>query len=129
MRQIWCTASCFIEDEIPYGFSIAEGQTKETFRYNENALWVGGQLTPLPPVKITMPEGPEGDWIIQDLEGMVDLIFTPKEQLKFEYNFLVTRSSYRAPPGVYNGMIVTLDGKQIPIHNLEGMGEIMYIRV
>ena len=33
------------------GFSLAENQARESFKNNENALWVDGKLTPLPPAR------------------------------------------------------------------------------
>ncbi|HOM24184.1 MAG TPA: DUF2804 domain-containing protein [Termitinemataceae bacterium] len=129
MRHLWCNGFSYHEDKQLFGFSIAEGQTRDTFRYNENALWFKGELTPLPPVKITMPEGPESDWVIQDLEGMVDLTFTPQETIRFGFNYFVAHSEYIAPFGVYNGMLVTRDGIQIPVRNLWGTGEKLYLRV
>jgi len=112
-----------------YGFSIVENQAKEGFRNNENALWLEGILTPLPPVRITMPEGPESDWVIQDLEGMVDLTFTPREHARYAFDFIVSRSEYHAPFGVYNGMVLTAGGEKIGVRNLWGFGEKLYLRV
>jgi hypothetical protein len=127
-RAVWCTA--FTTDEQGrYGFSIADNQTKETFTNNENALWVNGRLTPLPPVRITMPKGPESDWIIQDMEGMVDLVFTPGEPVHNALNLLVAKSEYDMPLGYYNGILLDAEGTRIQAHNLWGMGENIYLRV
>ncbi len=129
MRNIWCTAFGYDGTGRQFGFSIAESQIKEAFRNNENGLWVDGKLTPLPPVRITMPEGHGSDWIIQDLEGMVDLTFTPREPARFSFNYILTRSEYIAPFGVYNGMIVSSEGERMNIRNLWGLGEKLYLRV
>jgi len=112
-----------------FGFHIAENQTKETNKNNENALWVDGKLTLLPPVLITMPNGPDADWNIQDVEGMVDLTFTPKELNKSGANHIFTRVDYLAPLGNFNGMLVNSDGEKIQIKNLFGIGEKLYLRV
>jgi len=124
-----CNASGFTEDKRRFGFHIAENQTKETNKNNENALWVNGVMTPLPPVLITMPNGPENTWVIQDVEGMVDLTFTPKEQNRSGYNFLLTKADFNAPLGIYNGMLVNSEGEQIIIKNLFGIGEKLFLRV
>ncbi|WP_304225275.1 DUF2804 domain-containing protein [Gracilinema caldarium] len=129
MRQTWCTGHGFHNDGRPFGFSVVESQTRDSFRYNENGLWLAGQLTPLPPVRITMPEGPDSDWVIQDLEGMVDLTFTPKEPIKTGFDFIITRSEYISPFGVYNGMLQTKDGEKINLRNVWGTGEQIYLRV
>jgi hypothetical protein len=129
MLSVWCTAFGFDEAKGRYGFSIAENQAKESFKNNENALWVDGRLTPLPPVRITMPSGLDSDWIIQDIEGMVDLVFTPQERSRSGINLFVTSVDYITPLGVFNGMIVNADGIRIPVRNLWGLGEKLYLRV
>jgi hypothetical protein len=129
MHSVWCTGFGFDGENRSYGFSIAENQAKETFKNNENALWVDGRLTPLPPVHITMPQGIQSDWIIQDMEGMVDLIFTPREPIRSGLNLLLMKTEYDTPLGYYNGMVLDSTGKPIPVRNLWGLGERLYLRV
>jgi len=112
-----------------YGFHVVENQARESRRNNENALWVDGRLTPLPPVKITMPGGPESDWVIQDLEGMVDLVFTPKTSNRFRTNLFFAKGDFFAPMGYYNGVLVSAKEEQIHVRNQWGMGEKLYLRV
>jgi hypothetical protein len=129
MQTTICNAMGFIEENRRFGFHIAENQTRETNRINENALWVDGKLTPLPPVLITMPNGPDADWVIQDVEGMIDLTFTPKEQNKSGINLFFTKAEFNAPLGFYNGMLVDSKEEQIQIKNLFGMGETLNLLV
>jgi hypothetical protein len=133
MNATWCNAFSggqTAKETLRFGFSIAENQTRETFKNNENILWEeGGPMTPLPPVRITMPEGLESDWIIQDVEGMVDLTFSPQEHIRNSFNLFLTRWEYHTPLGFYNGMVVNAEGKQIPVRNLWGIGEKLYLRV
>jgi hypothetical protein len=129
MRNIFCGGMGFDGDGRRYGFHIAENQTRETRKNNENALWVNGRLTPLPPVRITMPGGSTADWMIQDVEGMVDLVFTPREPNRFDMRLLLTSANFDASVGYYNGMLVSADGEQIQVHNLLGTGEKLYVRV
>jgi hypothetical protein len=112
-----------------FGFHIAENQAKETNKNNENALWLDGELTPLPPVLITMPYGLESIWVIQDIEGMIDLTFTPKEQNTYGTNLLFSEANSYSPMGLYNGMLVTSSGEKIIIKNLFGIGEKLFLRV
>ncbi|WP_010254171.1 DUF2804 domain-containing protein [Treponema primitia] len=134
MHSTWCNAFGNTE-KLRFGFSIAENQTKETFKNNENVLWQEGsfkekgRMTPLPPVRITMPKGVESDWVIQDVEGMVDLTFTPQEQIRSSFNLFLTKWEYHTPLGYYNGMVVNSEGEQIPVRNLWGSGEKLYLRV
>jgi hypothetical protein len=133
MRSTWCNAFSGgqgAKKALRFGFSIAENQTRDTFKHNENVLWEEeGGMTPLPPVKITMPLGPESDWVIQDMEGMVDLTFSPQERMRNSFNLFSTRWEYHTPLGYYNGMVANAGGKQIPVHNLWGSGEKLYLRV
>ncbi|MDR1319689.1 MAG: DUF2804 domain-containing protein [Treponema sp.] len=129
LRETLCSGMDFDGEGRRFGFHIVENQTRETHRNNENALWVKGRLSPLPPVRITMPGGSESDWIIQDVEGMVDLVFTPKEQHKEDANLFITRAEFDMPMGYYNGMLVSTDGEQIQVRNLWGRGKKIYLRV
>jgi hypothetical protein len=128
MQATICAAMGFDEENRRFGFHIAENQTRET-KNNENALWVNGQLTPLPSVLITMPNGPDAEWIIQDVEGMVDLTFTPKEANKSGIGLIFTSAEFSVPLGHYNGVLVNSGGEQIQIKNLFGTGEKLYLRV
>ena len=129
MRTMSAGAMGFDEEGRRFGFHIAENQTRESRRNNENALWLNGQLTPLPPVRITMPWGPESDWIIQDVEGMVDLVFTPKESNRIGASLLLASGELDAPLGQYNGMLMSAGGTPIQVRNLWGTGEKLYLRV
>jgi len=129
MQTTTCSAAGFDDKNRRFGFHIAENQTRETNKNNENVLWVDGKATPLPPVLITMPNGPDADWVIQDIEGMVDLTFTPKEPNRNGTNLLFTRSDFNAPLGIYNGVLVNSEGEQIQIKNFFGVGEKLYLRV
>ncbi|MDR0452048.1 MAG: DUF2804 domain-containing protein [Treponema sp.] len=129
MASVWCTGTGFDSAGRRIGFSLAENQARETFKNNENALWVDGKLTPLPPVRITMPGGTESGWVIQDMEGMVDMTFTPEKPAKIATNLIITRFSYDTPLGYFNGMLLNSKGEQISIRNMWGIGEKLSIRV
>jgi len=46
MNTTICSAAGFNEENRRFGFHIAENQTREKNKNNENALWVNGKLTP-----------------------------------------------------------------------------------
>jgi hypothetical protein len=71
----------------------------------------------------------DGDWNIQDMEGMVDLVFTPQEWIHRGINVFVAHADYATPLGIFNGMLVTADGIRIQVHNLWGLGKRLYLRV
>jgi hypothetical protein len=129
MSSTWCSASGFDEGGRRFGFTVAENQTRENRRNNENALWIDGELSPLPAVRITMPGGADSEWTIQDLEGMVDLVFSPREARRSAYNVILSRADLESPLGYYNGMILSSRGERIPVRNLWGTGEKLYLRL
>jgi hypothetical protein len=129
MHAVWNTGAGFDREGRRLGFSLAENQTRENHKNNENALWVNGELTPLPPVRITTPGGVKSDWIIQDVEGMVDLVFSPQEPLRGSFNLILARAEQETLLGYYNGVLVNARGEQLQIHNLWGTGEKIYLRV
>jgi hypothetical protein len=124
-----CSAMGFDDEKKRFGFHIAENQTRDTNKNNENALWIGGELTPLPPVLVTMSNGHDDSWVIQDVEGMVDLTFTPKEQNKSGIKLFIAKAEFSAHLGYYNGMLVNSKGEKIQIKNLFGIGEKINLRV
>jgi len=129
MKSTWCMAMGFDNTNRRFGFMIGENQAKEPFRNNESALWVDGRLTPLPPVMITQSSTTGSDWTIQDMEGMVDLVFTPKKPGRFQRNYFVSACDYEYPLGVFNGRLVDVNGDLIEVRDLWGMGEKLYLRV
>jgi hypothetical protein len=129
MRNTWCSGFGFDLAGRRFGFTAAENQARDSFRNNENALWLEGKLHPLPPVRITMPDGVNADWVIQDLEGMVDLTFTPRERSSSAFDLILSRSEYHSPFGVFNGMVMSSEGEKVAVRNLWGFGEKLYVRV
>ncbi|MDR1429838.1 MAG: DUF2804 domain-containing protein [Spirochaetaceae bacterium] len=129
MHGSWCVGAGFDKEGRRIGFGVAENHTRENFNNNENILWVDGQATLLPPVRITMPQGPDSDWVIQDVEGMVDLTFTPLEKVRTGFNIIVTHFDYNTPIGCYNGMLLDSGGEEVHVRNLWGHGEKLYLRI
>ena len=129
MHSQWCMAAGFDSANRRIGFSVADNQNRESYKNNENALWIDGRLTPLPPVKITQTAGTDSEWTIQDMEGMVDLVFTPKEQIRHKLDYFLFQSSLDSPLGFFNGMMVSSEGEEIPLRNVSGIGEKLFLRI
>jgi len=122
-RSAWCSAAGFNSSHKRFGFALGDSQARESYTNNENALWIDGNLTPLPPVKITQNGSESSDWIIQDMEGMVDLTFAPKE---LGQN---TNSVCQYSIGIFNGLLIGSDGEEVPVKNVWGTGERLYLKV
>jgi hypothetical protein len=76
-----------------------------------------------------MPGGLESEWVIQDVDGMVDLVFTPKKTYRLGTKMLATSSDFFVALGYYNGMLLSAKEEQIQIRNQWGIGEKLYVRV
>lgn len=124
----WVTALGFNSLGQRIGFNLTDNQVKDQEHYNENVFWQDGILHLLPPIKISRPNGPKGNWVIRDLEGKVDLQFFPLTHTSVNLNLLLLRSKYEGPYGYFNGTLVTEEGKRIKINNLFGVGEDFYLR-
>ncbi|HON89618.1 MAG TPA: DUF2804 domain-containing protein [Spirochaetia bacterium] len=129
MRYNWVTGFGFDSKGRKIGINLTENQVIQQNSFNENVLWINNKLIPLPPIKITKPEGVYNPWHIQDLEGLVDLMFIPERNNKLAVNALVAKLDYYGPFGSFSGTLKTPDGDKIDPTILYGMGEQKYLRV
>lgn len=123
MRYDWLTAFGLDAKDRRVGFNLTDNQVRDQESYNENCLWINGRIYALPPIRITRPKGIDGDWIVQDTEGMVDLIFKPELHQRMKINMGIVRSDYDGPFGTFKGFIKSPDGERIYADLLYGMGE------
>jgi Protein of unknown function (DUF2804). len=110
------------------GFNLTDNQVRDQARYNENCLWINNKVWPLPPVKVTRPQGSAGEWIIQDTEGMVDLIFAPALANDIRFNLGLIECDYNGPLGAFRGELRNGEGEKIQADCLFGAGEKKYLR-
>jgi hypothetical protein len=110
------------------GFNLMDNQVRDQARNNENCLWINNKVWALPPVKVTRPQGVTGEWIIQDTEGMVDLIFVPELANDLRFNLGLVESDYSGPIGSFRGFVSNGEGEKIKGENLYGIGEKEYLR-
>ncbi len=124
----WVTGFGFTENDERMGFNLTDNQVKDQQQHNENALWLDGKLHLLPPVKFSRPQGPKGPWLIKDMQGSVDLTFSPITHTSLKMNLLVLRTKYEGPYGYFNGFLKREDGQKLEIRNIFGVGEDFYLR-
>lgn len=89
--------------------------------YNDNILVVDGQNTLLPPVYITHSFGTDKNWIIQDTENMIDLVFTPTSIDRHTFNLIALRDSTISIYGTFEGVLLTKDGEKLSLKNFPGI--------
>lgn len=119
-REVWGTGK-IRGKSVSFAVSSSSLDAVNPDTYNENILFVEGELTPLPPVKITFPFGIRGKWIIQDTENMVDLSFTPISDHNRTVSLFVLRAQKHVMYGVFEGMLRTKDGEEIIIKDFPGV--------
>ncbi len=124
----WVTGMGRDNENRIIGFNLTNNQVIEQEKYNENCLWLDGELHPLPPIKVKRPDGVKGKWQISDEYDMVNLEFTPVIHTSVNINLLVLRSLYEGPYGFFNGYLKKTTGEKVLIENLFGMGEDFYLR-
>lgn len=129
MRYNWVTGFGFDSKGRRIGINLTENQVIYQNIYNENILWINNKIIPLPPIKITKPDGVYKPWHIQDLEGFVDLMFIPERDNRLAVDALVAKLDYHGPFGTFSGTLKTHDGDKIDPAILYGMGEQKYLRV
>uniref|UniRef100_A0A7S3MEK9 Uncharacterized protein n=1 Tax=Spumella elongata TaxID=89044 RepID=A0A7S3MEK9_9STRA len=125
----WVTGLGTTPDHKLIGFNLTNNQVIEQEKYNENCLWLDGQLYPLPPITISRPNGHTDTWHITDSHDMVQLEFTPVTHTSVRVNYFVICSEYEGPYGYYSGYIrKSFGGEKVLIENMFGMGEDFYLR-
>jgi hypothetical protein len=120
-NYINCRAFGFDAGGRRFGFSLGENIVRKLNVNNENALWLDGTLTPLPPVRITGAE--YGEFVIQDIEGMIDLNFKLAEDTNTPLDLLFISMEQRCSIGMFNGMVMTQNGEKLSVRNVMGILE------
>ncbi len=127
MKYDWLTTAGYDQKKLT-GFNLTDNQSTDPEKYNENCLWCDGKLHLLPPVKFARPDGVEGNWLIRDKYGRVELIFTPVSMGKIDMNLLLIKVKYFGPFGYVNGFIKDENGNKVIFDGYFGMGEQKYVR-
>ena len=125
----WVTGFGMDETGRRIGFNLTDNQVKDQVRYNENRLWIGEDIYPLPPVKITRPYGEASPWNIQDTEGMVDLVFRPEVAHDIQIKLGIAEIDYFGPFGRFEGRLRSPSGDIVDASILYGMGENKNLRL
>ena len=110
-------------------FQLGNSVSHDDSRYNDNVLFVDGKVYPLPPVKITRPYGIAGNWIIQDTESMIDLVFTPLSDSGRRLSAFIVRTDYHTVYGLYSGVLLTGTGEKLVLRGYPGIGKKVLLRI
>jgi len=125
MKWDWLTTA-FVKDGKLIGINLTKNQSLNNEKYNENGIWINGQLTKLPAVEFTR----EGNlWSVKDKKGLINLEFQslyPKE-VKINLGPL-GRSDYNGPMGEVTGTIKLDTDQEIILYKTFALAEKQYLR-
>lgn len=114
-------------------FRISMKQSEfDADNYNDNLLFVDGECTPLPPVLITHPSGVaefENKWVIQDIENMVDLAFTPISNNARNMSFFFVKADSDSIFGTLSGALKTKDGESLELKEFPAVAKKILLRI
>ncbi len=129
MKYDWTTGWGVDDNDKVFGFNLTDNQIINKEIYNENCLWMDGNMYPLPPVKFyTYDEKNKEVWNIKDEYGMVNIYFYPETKSEIKLNLLIVAVDYEAPMGRIEGEI-KIEGENIFIFDCFGMGEKKRFRI
>ena len=113
----WAFALGRTEEGTPVGLNLTDGLSDAA--KNENALWIGRELSPLGPPRFTFDaNNPSGPWQVRTADGAVDLRFAASGLHREERNLLLVRSHFVQVAGTFHGTVKDAAGRT---HNLEGV--------
>lgn len=113
------------------GFTLCDSESEGAVpgKTCNNRVFTGTESFALPGVKITHPYGPEGDWVIQDTEGMVDLVFKVESPRRFMLRMIVAELDLNEAFGKLEGFVKTPAGETLDAGRLQGYGRTRFMRI
>jgi hypothetical protein len=119
----WASASGFLPDGRTIGLNLGCG-FGDLSKAGENALILENRIHKLDEVKFDYISGDYmKPWKFKDMEGRVDLVFTPFKDRTARTDLAVITSEVHQMFGRYQGKVVTDEGQTIQIKNLVGFAE------
>ena len=126
----WLTTMCKIDDEGEqkyFGFNLTRNQSVDQDAFNENYIWVGEELHPLPPVVFAHKDGKKkaSEWHVTDEKGLglVDVTFKISKTFYMPIHLGVIECYYALPFGKLSGYLTGIDGKKYYLDGMTGVGE------
>lgn len=123
MFWYWATASGRHGDGKLLGFNLGYGNSPDN--ETENALFYDGKITKIGKTDCKTPpdDNLTAPWTVKDREGLVDLTFTPQKVRRIDAKVGSGYSIGRPALGLYNGRLVTAEGKTLEVKDLFGLYE------
>jgi hypothetical protein len=119
----WASTSGYLADGRPVGLNLGCG-FGDLSRAGENAIILENRLHKLGEVKFDyIPGDYMKPWKFSDLEGRLDLVFSPFRDRTAKTNLGIIKSEVHQMFGYYNGNIVSDNGETIELKDLVGFAE------
>lgn len=105
------------------GLNLTKNVVEDDARYNENAVWVDGQVTRLGPAVFEHERDMMRPWRLATADGAVRLRFVPLGGRTEDLDVGVIRSRFHQLYGEFHGEIALPDGETLAIDGLHGLCE------
>jgi hypothetical protein len=104
--------------------NMTDNLVKDQHAWNENAILTPDATDLLGPMRFEYDRADVmKPWRIRDLEGRVQLDFTPMAVKTDDTNAVLIRTDYRQPMGLFNGTLTTSAGEAIAVKDAFGVTE------
>ena len=121
MHYDWITGMGKTAQDGVIGFNLTDNQVSNKHDYNENYLWINGDMHPLPEISIARLEN--GNWLATDEHDTVNVEFIIMNEFELKVGLEILGANYIAPFGYHKGWIKDIFGVKHSVNNLFGMGE------
>lgn len=119
----WAFAAGRLADGTPVGLNLVEGFNEGAAEANENALWLGDALYPLPRTRFEYdPKELLDPWRLTTADGSVDLRFKPFYVHREERDLRLVVSHFAQPVGFFEGT-VRVHGRTYTLSGVPGVTE------
>jgi hypothetical protein len=119
----WATFAYRDKGERIIGVNLTHNVIPESDKWNENAIWIGKDISLVGPARFSIPKNPMEQWRIDTEDGNVALIFTPLGLRKKDTNLLLSRSCYVMAFGHFSGRLTDKEDKSHEIKDAFGLTE------
>lgn len=119
----WAFVCGRLDDGTPLGINLVEGFNETRDDVNENAAWLGTRLVPLGRARFQWNHDDVLDtWRVTTTDGAVDLTFRPIAAHREHRDFVLVRSRFSQPLGLWHGTL-TVDGTAYAVNSAPGVAE------
>lgn len=109
-------------------FNLTDNQVRDHDTFNENALFLDGEVHLLGGVRFERPDGVHERWHVRDHDGRVEVDFDPTVRNEQHVGPRGLLADYYGPFGRCSGWIEADDGERVSVDGCFGMGEQKFIR-